>query len=215
MISSDSEDKVAILENLVEDKLDILVGTQIIAKGYNFPNLCLVGVIQADQGLSSGDFRNTENIYQLLTQVKGRCGRFDLDGDVILQTNNPESPLLRAIGENDFEKWAGAELSLRKANMLPPFYRLIRIIVASKFAIKSCSDANYLYEQLREKLSRITIYPPCPTELKKYKSTFRYVILVRYSAGSYPQKEIMEVFKQIKLPNKSKIIPDVDPYRFF
>ena len=111
-------------------EIDLLIGTQIISKGYHFPYLTLVGVVDADLGLSGGDLRASERTYQLLYQVAGRAGRAERPGRVILQTYMPDHPVIQAISTGDREEFLSAEAQDREDNMMPPFGRLVGIIVS-------------------------------------------------------------------------------------
>lgn len=211
LFSSDNENIAEDIKKI--DEVDIIITTQILSKGYTFPNLTLVGIVQADQGITSGDPRNMERIYQLLTQVRGRCGRVNIDGKVILQTNNPDSELLRSIANNNSE-WIEKELQARLKHDLPPYFRLIRIIAGSKIDDESSADIQQIYNKLKILHSNnIYIFPPAPTQLHKYQSMYRNSILIRYKS-CYPQPIIKKLLDEI-INIKSKIIVDVDPYSFF
>lgn len=211
--SSDTNQISRLIEMVSRNQVDIVITTQVLSKGYTFPNLTLVGVIHADQGIKSGDPRNNEKIYQLLTQIKGRCGRTGLESKVIMQASNPQDKLLEAIVQNDFLAWVKAELDLRKTNNLPPFWKLIRIIVTSKSTLHVLHDSKIIYEQLKLNTSYIT-YPPAPALLYKQGGKFRYSIIVRYQRQTYPQLKLKSTLEQVRLTGKSIVSIDVDPYNF-
>ena len=214
IISSDINDIDALIERIYCGSIDIIITTQVLAKGYTFPNLTLVGILDCDQGPGFGDPRLNEKLYQLITQVKGRCGRTGLPSTVILQTRNPEDILWSYIKNGDYAKWAEYELEMRRSMSLPPFTRLIRIMTSSNYAQYSQNDINVIYDRIRT-LTICTIYPPSPAPLLRHKARFRHSILITYPNNVYPQKNILAILSQIKLPSRSQITIDVDPYSFF
>jgi primosomal protein N' (replication factor Y) len=199
------------IDEIHSGKINLIISTQILAKGFNFLNLSLVGIIQADHGLQSNDPRNTEKIYQLLTQVRGRCGRNKNESKVLLQSTNSKSPVLESILKNDFVSWAQNELEFRRASKLPPIFKLIRVVVYGSNMENAAFDAKCLYHALLGK-TKFEVFQPAPSQLHKYKSKFYYSIIIRYYHTMYPQPEI--ILSHIKLPKKSKFFIDVDPQNF-
>ena len=125
--------QAAELVRQIEDKeVDLIIGTQIVAKGYHFPGLTLVGVVDADLGLSGGEFRAAERTFQLLYQVAGRAGRGDSPGRVLLQTYMPEHVVMKALASGDRDAFIAAESEARKVALMPPFGRLVALIVSGR-----------------------------------------------------------------------------------
>ncbi|MEI8096185.1 MAG: primosomal protein N' [Spirochaetales bacterium] len=152
-LDSDTAEKAGYAEAVVEafrqGQLDILVGTQMVAKGLNFPKLQLVGLLQADMGLSLPDFRSAERVYNLIRQVSGRAGRFLPDGEVILQTLRPQAPAIALAARGDDEGFWTQELALRQALGFPPYSRLIRLVVRGKDEARVRETAQMLARHLR------------------------------------------------------------------
>jgi len=132
------------IEEIASGAFDIVIGTQLVAKGHNFPFLTLVGVVDADLGLGSGDPRAAERTFQLLAQVTGRAGRGDQPGKALIQTYQPEHPVIRALLSGDAEKFYAQEIALRERAGLPPFGRLAALIVSAKDSALAESHARAL-----------------------------------------------------------------------
>lgn len=212
LLSSDNDDVDDVMSQMQNDEIDILIGTQILAQGCHFPNLTLVGVVQGDIGMHSGDIRNTERMYQLISQVKGRCGRADKSGTVIIQTSDDQHPLLKAIAEENTDKWLEQELLIRKTNNLPPFARMIRIIIGSK----SASLTEKVITSIKKVIiPGVEIMGPAPTQLHKYNHDYRWSFLVQYDKNIFPQNKIADWIDSFRLPKNVKLIIDVDPQSFF
>jgi len=210
MSSSDKMEKAfsAILNN----EVSIIIGTQMVAKGHHFPNLTLVGIIDADIGFGGADLRATEKTYQLLEQVSGRSGR-EAPGRVAIQTYNTDSKLLKYIVNNDRESFVQEEISLRKIFKLPPFSRLIYILVTSKkeaitkdFAQKICKVAP--------RTKSVEIYGPSPSYLVRLKDKYRYHILMKCSKNIDCHKYLDDWLSQVQIPRHISVKVDVDPYNF-
>jgi len=174
------EDLLQSLEDFKNNKYDIMLGTQMVAKGLNFPNLQLVGVILADAGLHMPDFRAGERTFSLITQVAGRAGRYFPDGKVIVQTYSPgQEPILFAC-KNQTADFYTFELQQREMLEFPPFSRLVRIVFRSfskQLASDSAADAYHLIEQM--KLKGVEIIGPAECPIEKINSNFRYQILLK------------------------------------
>ena len=183
---SNRKDMESFIKQVSEKKADILVGTQMIAKGLDFRHLTLVGVVAADMSLNLPDFRASEKTFQLLVQVAGRAGRHDFKGEVIIQTFNPKNPVIQEAIGHQYETFAQRELNIRKKLHYPPLYRmaLIRVrgssiekvesalIKISDFAKKQAQKSNEKY---------IDILGPAPAPLSKVKGQYRYQILIKNS----------------------------------
>ncbi len=173
------------LTNFRARKIDILVGTQMIAKGLDFPNVTLVGVVMADTALHMPDFRSRERTFQLLAQVAGRAGRSEKGGRVIIQTHLPTDPAIRAAADHDFETFAVAELKERHAYNYPPFSRLARILVRGKDQAATRSAAEHAAEALRKNSgltsqnSAPSILGPAEAPLARLEGFYRQHILIK------------------------------------
>ncbi len=213
LLSSDSIDIVdKTMKEMENNEINILIGTQILAQGCHFPNLTLVGIVQGDTGIQSGDIRNTEKMYQLISQVKGRCGRAEKAGTVIIQTNNDQNPLLQSIANENINKWIKQEIQLRETYNLPPFSRMIRVILGSK--------SEKLIEEIVTKIKKpniekVEIMGPAPTQLYKYQNEYRWSFLIKYPRNIFPQAKIKKWIDNLNLPKSIKLIIDVDPQSFF
>ncbi|WP_237342913.1 replication restart helicase PriA [Wolbachia endosymbiont of Folsomia candida] len=150
IISSDQKSVNNIIDLVLKEEVNIIIGTQIIAKGHNFPKLTLVGVINADLSLENSDLRAAERTYQLLHQVAGRSGRFNEKGTVIVQTNNPESSVIKALQHQKRDLFYEIELESRRKAQMPPFSRLIALIISGKNQIATQSAANKIVHLLHD-----------------------------------------------------------------
>lgn len=161
-------------------KIDILVGTQMIAKGLDFPNVTLVGVVNPDHALHMADFRAGERVFQLLTQVAGRAGRGETEGEVIVQTYTPHHPAIQAARQMDFNGFCDMELSFRKELDYPPFARLICITLRGADEGKVEQTAECLYRTLEQKRpATATVSPAMPAPIPRIRGEYRWQILAR------------------------------------
>lgn len=166
----------------VENKeVDILIGTQMIAKGLDFPNLNLVGVISADQGLSRPDFRSAEKHFQLITQMSGRAGRRKKSGRVILQTFNPEHFLIQSLQQGNYLDFASQELKHRKKHHYPPFGKLTLIRVQSLVKTEAYKSALKVKQGLEKKVIGLKILGPAPAPIFRLRNKYRYHLLLKSS----------------------------------
>ncbi|HVQ35467.1 MAG TPA: primosomal protein N' [Candidatus Bathyarchaeia archaeon] len=172
-----------ILKRFDAGEIDVLVGTQMIAKGHDFPNVTLVGVLSADQTLGLPDFRAGERAFQLLTQVAGRAGRGDRPGRVLAQAFDPDHPVLAEAAAQDYEAFFAREILYRRALRYPPLSALVQIIVADAAEGRAWRTAHEVAEALRAAASqRLTIAGPGPAPIERLRGQFRMQILAR-SAG--------------------------------
>lgn len=198
------------LQDMIDGKFDILVATQILAKGHHFPKLTLVGVLLGDQGLHIPDFRAQEKTFQLLTQVFGRAGR-ELPGKVIIQTSFPTSPAITyAINEN-VEGFFADELSSRESTNFPPFTRLLLIKIKSKHENEAQEAANKIYEFICAKKLDCQYYPPMPAPIYRERGFYRYQLYVKAKSPK-TLISLVNYLKKQKLSNKVHVIYDIDPY---
>ena len=193
-------------------RIHILIGTQMIAKGLDFPNVTLVGVIQADSTLRLPDFRSGERTFQLITQVAGRAGRGDSPGHVIVQTYTPYHFALQAAIRQDFKAFYDEELPSRKQLDFPPVSHMIMVFFRSTEEELACQTAEAFAAELQPKLeASVQVIGPMPAPLSKVKNYFRYQLLLR---GGTTRKNIAllrQMAVRRKAPKHVDIIVDVDP----
>ena len=176
-----------ILKEFSDHKADILVGTQMIAKGHDFPKVTLVGILDADMSLHFSDFRSGERTFQLITQVAGRSGRAEETGKVVLQTYTPENFILRQAVKYNYEKMYEHEISVRKATSFPPFTDIIRVIVSSLDEDLSVNTTREVYNKISDIRSvndGVFKFLACmKAPIKKLQNKFRYQVIMRISAN--------------------------------
>lgn len=194
-------------------KFDILIGTQMIAKGLHFPNVTLVGVLNADLGLHIPDFRAGERTFQLITQVAGRAGRGHLLGEVLVQTFTPHNPSIQFARHHDFDGFAEQELPLRESLKYPPFYHVALITCRSEHERRAQFSLENLVKRLRSDLpEEILMADPIPSPLIKVANQFRFQVLMR---AVNPRKLVSHVqrhLRQLSFPEDVLVTVDVDAY---
>ncbi len=203
----------SLFKRITNNKVDILIGTQMISKGFNFPKLNCIVVIDADFSGRGYDLRTTEKNIQLYHQLSGRAGRFSSDSMIIYQTLSPENIILNDIIKNNSDEILKKELSLRKKNLLPPFRRLIAIIVSSNLQSLSSKGAKEIKIHLK-KINGIDIMGPVDSPILKIKKKYRSRLLIRIKDKSLVQKQISYTLNTLKISNKIKLTVDVDPVNF-
>ena len=196
-----------------ENKIDILVGTQMISKGFNFPKLNCIVVIDADFSGRGYDLRTTEKNIQLYHQLSGRAGRFSSKSLIIYQTLTPQDFTLNELIKNKSEDLLKNELNLREKNNLPPFIRLIAIIISSKDRSLSLQGAREIKLKLNQ-INNLEVLGPVDSPLLKIKKNFRSRLLIRFNNQSMLQKKITNVLNRLKISPKIKLTVDVDPINF-
>jgi primosomal protein N' (replication factor Y) len=202
------------LRNFRTGKIDILVGTQMIAKGLHFPNVTLVGIINADLALHLPDFRAGERTFQLLTQVAGRAGRGETAGEVFVQTYTPFSPSIQFARHHDFAGYFQQELEFRERCDFPPFKHAILITVRSAHEGRAKLSAETLVRRLRESLgSEFILGDATPAPLEKLQGQFRFHILLRGQAIMRLSRLVRETLDKLPLPEDVVATVDVDPYQ--
>jgi len=195
-------------------KIDILVGTQMIAKGLHFPNVTLVGIINADLALHMPDFRAGERTFQLLTQVAGRAGRGETPGEVFVQTYTPFSPSIQFARHHDFAGYFQQELEFRERCDFPPFKHAVLITVRSAHEARAKLSAETLVRRLREHLgSEFILGEAVPAPLEKLQGQYRFHILMRGEAIMRLSRLIRETLDKLPLPEDVVASVDVDPYQ--
>jgi len=202
------------LRNFRTGKIDILVGTQMIAKGLHFPNVTLVGIINADLALHLPDFRAGERTFQLLTQVAGRAGRGERPGEVFVQTYTPFSPSIQFARHDDFAGYFQQELEFRERCDFPPFKHAILITVRSPHEGRAKLSAETLRRRLKEALpDEFMLGDATPAPLEKLQSQFRFHILVRGEAIMRLSRLVRETLDKLPFPEDVTVTVDVDPYQ--
>jgi len=202
------------LRNFRAGKIDILVGTQMIAKGLHFPNVTLVGIINADLALHLPDFRAGERTFQLLTQVAGRAGRGETAGEVFVQTYTPFSPSIQFARHHDFAGYFQQELEFRERCDFPPFKHAVLMTVRSAHEARAKFSAETLARRLKESLpNEFILGEPTPAPLEKLQGQFRYHILIRGEAIMRLSRLIREVLDKLPFPEDVAVAVDVDPYQ--
>ena len=195
-------------------KIDILVGTQMIAKGLHFPNVTLVGIINADLALHMPDFRAGERTFQLLTQVAGRAGRGETPGAVFVQTYTPFSPSIQFARHHDFAGYFEQELEFRERCDFPPFKHVILITVRSAHEARAKLSAETIARRLKEALPpEFILNAPAPAPLEKLQGQFRFHILLRGEAIMRLSRLVRETLDKLPLPEDVVAAVDVDPYQ--
>jgi primosomal protein N' (replication factor Y) len=202
------------LRNFRTGKIDILVGTQMIAKGLHFPNVTLVGIINADLALHLPDFRAGERTFQLLTQVAGRAGRGETVGEVFVQTYTPFSPSIQFARHHDFAGYFQQELEFRERCDFPPFKHAVLITVRSAHEGRAKLSAETLVRRLRESVgSEFILGDATPAPLEKLQGQFRFHILLRGEAIMRLSRLVRETLDKLPLPEDVLATVDVDPYQ--
>jgi primosomal protein N' (replication factor Y) len=192
-------------------KTDILIGTQMIAKGLHFPNVTLVGVIYADLSLHIPDFRAGERTFQLLAQVAGRAGRGEVAGEVIIQTYTPFDRAVQAARRTDFEGFCDQEIEFRRELSYPPFSHLVCLTIKGASEQKVCFCSSAFMKKLRQELSRrVMASEPCPAPLSKAKGFYRYQIMLRCPSVKLITEPVRDVLGDFKWPDGISCSVDVD-----
>jgi primosomal protein N' (replication factor Y) len=195
-------------------KIDILVGTQMIAKGLHFPNVTLVGIINADLSLHLPDFRAGERTFQLLTQVAGRAGRGEAPGEVFVQTYTPFSPSIQFARHHDYAGFFEQELAFREQCHFPPATHAALITVRSEAETHASFSAETLVRRLREALpNEYIIGDPAPAPLEKLQGHYRFHILLRGDAIMRLSRLVRETLDKLPFPEDVTVAVDVDPYQ--
>ncbi len=195
------------------NQINILIGTQMISKGFNFPKLNCIVVIDADFSGRGFDLRTTEKNIQLYHQLSGRAGRFSSKSLIIYQTLSPQDTTLNELIKNKSEQLLKNELTTRKKNKLPPFTRLIAIIISSKEHDLSLRGAKEIKTRLNQ-ISNLEIFGPVDSPLLKVKKYFRSRLLIKFSNQKLEQKKISNILNKLKISPKIKLTVDVDPVNF-
>lgn len=195
-------------------RIDILVGTQMIAKGLHFPNVTLVGIINADMGLHIPDFRAGERTFQLLTQVAGRAGRGEVEGEVFVQSYTPFSPAIQFARHHDFEGFWDQEIAFRKEWRYPPFTHLTVVGVRSKHQARAELSAKTLARRIAQGApADLLVGEPAPAPLEKSHGEFRFHLLMRTVAVQRLSRHLRTVLEELTFPEDVIVTVDVDAHQ--
>ena len=195
-------------------EIDILIGTQIVAKGHHFPNLTLAGVVDADLGSGAGDPRAAERTFQLLHQVSGRSGRGEKPGLVLLQTRNPDDPVMRALVSGSRDSFLEEEIASRERGMMPPFGRLASLILAGRDADLVRSTGRKL-AAAAPKADGIAVWGPAPAFYQMLRGRTRERLLVHAARNIKVQNYLRAWMKNVEIPRAVRLTIDVDPLSFY
>jgi primosomal protein N' (replication factor Y) len=216
--------KDGIIKKIAEiqsQEFNVIIGTQIVSKGHNFPNLALVIVVGVDAVSNQNDPRIFEKLYQLLIQVAGRAGRTkNIEGKVLLQTMSPKHEVLQAIMEGDQDKFYAEEITRRKQSLLPPFLRQVNMIISAesddiaKHNARTVSQALRLLLKTEKYNSKIGIAGPSESLIPYLKRKYRYTILLDSEKISLIRSLIRDALETVKIPAKVQVKIDIDPYNF-
>ena len=194
--TSGKEGHLKILQRFAAKEADILVGTQMVAKGHDFPNVTLVGILDADMSLHFPDYRSGERTFQLVTQVAGRSGRAENRGEVVLQTYDPDNYILRFAASYDYEGFYEHEVGMRAAMAFPPFARIVRVMVTAEEDKLALAALKAVYEKLQrvyaEESEKFLFFNKMHAPVKRIQNKFRYQVLMRLTDGS-PLPRIYEI----------------------
>lgn len=203
-----------VIHEMEEGNVDILIGTQILAKGHHFPSLTLVGIVDADLGLMGSDLRASERTFQLLSQVAGRAGRGEKKGTVYLQTLYPENAVLQALVENNREKFLALEKKTRRLLKMPPFGKLAAVIVSGPNQEETEKTALWL-GQTAPNNEFVSTLGPAPAPIFMLRNKFRYRLLLKTAKNIRIQDVLRDWLKRIKIPGRVRVEVDIDPYSFY
>ena len=206
----------AAIEEIAAGAADIVIGTQLVAKGHNFPLLTLVGVIDADLGLQGSDLRAAERTFQLMRQVSGRAGRAERPGEALLQTYQPEHPVIRAILSGDEEDFWRAEAAERRQAGVPPYGRMAGIVLSGP-DVQAVFDVGKALAQKSEPLRRIgaQVYGPAAAPIARIRGRHRVRLLVKADKSAPLQPALAAWVSQIRLPANLRLSIDIDPQTFY
>ena len=207
-------DKVAEFVARAERReIDIIIGTQLVTKGYHFPDLTLVGVVDADLGLEGGDLRAGERSYQQIAQVAGRAGRAAKPGEVMIQTRHPTTPVIAAIARGDREGFYAAEAAGRRSAGAPPFGRWAAIIVSAPGEAEARAAARAIGDA-RPRLADVQIIGPAPAPMALLRGRYRYRLLINARRSAEVQAVIRAWLEPLRFGPQVRVAVDIDPYSF-
>ncbi len=203
----------AFIEKASAGEIDVIVGTQLVTKGFHFPELTLVGVIDADLGLEGGDLRAAERTYQQVAQVAGRAGRGDKPGLVLIQTRHPTASVIAALAQGDRDAFYEAETEARRSAGAPPFGRWAAIIVSAEDE-REAKNTAFAIGGSRPDVKDIDIYGPAPAPMSLLRGRYRYRLLLNARRTANLQAVIRDWLGGLDLPRSVRVSIDIDPYSF-
>ena len=206
-----------ILDKFGNHEADILLGTQMIAKGLDFPNVTLVGVLNADTSLNLPDVRSSERTFQLLTQVAGRAGRAEKEGEVLIQTYNPQHYAIQLAQKQDYEAFYAYEMGIRRQLAYPPYYFTVGLTLSHKDEQTIVRNSFELLQLLRQQLSdKIKILGPTPKPIARTHNLYHYQIIVKYRFEDNLENVLNQILDLTQLPeNKDlRLVIDYEPQNF-
>ncbi|MEL8056168.1 MAG: primosomal protein N' [Pseudomonadota bacterium] len=202
-----------IVERMAGSEIDVLVGTQIVAKGHNFPNLTLAGVVDADSGMTGGDLRAGERTYQLLSQVAGRAGRAERPGRALVQTYQPDNPAMMALEAGDRDGFLQIERDVRAELGLPPFGRMAALILSAPDA-EIAKEIGQMAGKAAPHGDGVTVYGPAPAPISVVRGRHRLRFLITSPRDVDLSAYMAAWLSALKLPNAARVSADIDPYSF-
>ena len=204
-----------ILNKFKNENIDILIGTQMVVKGHHFPKVTLVGVIAADSSLNMEDYRANEKTFQIITQVAGRAGRENLQGNVVIQTYNPDSFSIECSKTQNYDIFYKTEINLRKQLKYPPFCDIILIGISgsNEKVVENVSNKIYtVFSKKLKNLKDVNIYKPRPAPIDKIKNKYRWRIIIKGKFNNKMVDIINEILQEVYMYNtKARIVVDVNP----
>ncbi|MCK5512382.1 MAG: primosomal protein N', partial [Thermodesulfovibrionia bacterium] len=200
------------VKEMEEKKIDVLLGTQMVAKGHDFPHVTISGVVLADVALNLPDFRSSERTFQLFTQLAGRAGRGEVPGEVYIQTYEPEHYVFDYVRHHDYKGFYQKEIELRRELSYPPFSKLIRVI----FSFKNRAIINRTMKDISEKIKRtklsgVEILGPAPAPLEKIRNLWRWHLILKGKKAKSIRQNALEILKISRDMKGIKVDVDVDP----
>ncbi|MBO5096528.1 MAG: primosomal protein N' [Bacilli bacterium] len=203
-----------IIKDFSDYKYDILLGTQMISKGLDFPKVSLVGIINADTTLNIPDYKANQKTFELLYQTSGRAGRSDIKGEVVIQTFNPENYTLKCVVNNDFESFYNYEMDIRRKLKYPPYYYLVSIKVASKYYEEASKEASKVANYLKQNLgSETIILGPSTAAVFKFNNIYRFQIIIKYRFDDKLIPTLKDLQSIFNTNNKVNLEIDLSPNR--
>lgn len=203
----------AMIKQIENGDIDIIIGTQMISKGFDFPKVTLVGIINADEILNIPDFRSGERTYELISQTAGRAGRKDLPGEVIIQTFNPENNTLLYVANNDYLGMYNYEMNIRKTLKYPPYFYLTIIKIASKDYNMASSEISKVYSFLNKNLNNVIMLGPTTASMFKVNGIYRFQIILKYKNYEFIKNTLISLDDLYKTNTKVNLEIDNNPSR--
>ena len=204
----------SVIKEMEEHKIDILIGTQILAKGHHFPELTFVGIVDADLGLMGSDLRAAERTYQLLSQVSGRAGRGAKKGEVYIQTLHPENAVLQALVSGNTQEFYTLEKKMRSITSMPPFGKLAAVIVSAPHK-QDAENAAIMLGKTAFNGNGVTTLGPAPAPIFMLRGKYRYRLLLKTAKNIKIQDVMQHWLQRTSIPSSLRVEVDIDPYSFY